>query len=170
MYLEPIYTQEDVVANLIEQRKVFERVNNKFKQTMMPYVNHRFVSVNDFCKLEQFLAMQTQMIKDLEFLDKSLAAYLDKKRAQFARLYFTSNDELIGLMANLKDQLYVQVFLSKLFDGIAGLIFDKEFITGFYSRSNEQVFFKETVSTQMPPEMWIAEVEVKMKKTLYEQL
>jgi hypothetical protein len=48
---------------------------------MAPYVNQQFVSVVDFCKLEHFLVMQTQMIKDLEFLDKSLSAYLDKKRA-----------------------------------------------------------------------------------------
>ena len=44
------------------------------------------------------------MIEDLEHLDKSLTDYLDKKRMQFARLYFTSNDELIGLMGNISNQ------------------------------------------------------------------
>jgi hypothetical protein len=44
------------------------------------------------------------MIEDLEYLDKSLTEYLDKKRMQFARLYFTSNDELIGLMGNITNQ------------------------------------------------------------------
>jgi hypothetical protein len=41
------------------------------------------------------------MLKDFEILDKALCEYLDKKRLQFARLYFTSNDELISLMGNL---------------------------------------------------------------------
>lgn len=32
---------------------------------------------------------------------------------------------------------YDQVFLGKLFDGIAGLIFGEDEIVGYYSKSNE---------------------------------
>jgi dynein heavy chain len=66
------------------------------------------------------------MRKDIRFLDKSLSDYLDKKRSEFSRLYFTSNDELIQLMGNLKNIGYLQVFLGKLFEGIGGLVFDRE--------------------------------------------
>lgn len=65
---------------------------------------------------------------------------------------------------------YDQVFLGKLFDGIAGLIFGEDEIVGYYSKSNEQVYLKEPVSTRAPPEVWLKGVEVSMKRTLYVHL
>jgi dynein heavy chain len=126
--------------------------------------------IQDFCRSEGFTGTAVKMIEDLEYLDKSLTDYLDKKRMQFARLYFTSNDELIGLMGNITNQAYVQVFLSKLFEGIAGLIFGEHQIVGFYSKSKEQLFFKSPISTLVPPELWLKEIEIGMKKTIYQQL
>lgn len=35
------------------------------------------------------------MLDDIEYLEKSLSDFLNKKREEFARLYFTSNEELI---------------------------------------------------------------------------
>jgi len=125
-------------------------------------------SVNNFCRAEGFIVLVQKMITDLDHLDKSLTDYLDKKRGSFARLYFTSNDELIGLMGNLTDKGYIQVFLSKLFDGIAGLIFGEKVIVGFYSKSNEQVFFKDHISIESPPEIWLSEIEMGMKRTMYQ--
>ena len=110
------------------------------------------------------------MLRDIEYLDKSLNDYLDSKRTEFARLYFTSNEELIGLMGNLNNQSYLQVFLSKLFEGIAGLVFENEDIVGFYSLSRETLYFQEPISTVVPPEMWLKEVEMGMKLTIYQTL
>ena len=86
---------------------------------------------------------------------------------EFARLYFTSNEELIGLMGNLSDTAYLQVFLSKLFAGVAGLLFEKDMATGFFSSSQENLYFVDPINTGSPPEMWLKEVEVGMKQTLY---
>jgi hypothetical protein len=47
------------------------------------------------------------MITDLEYLDKSLTDYLDQKRKKFVRLYFTSNNELVGLMGNINNKGYI---------------------------------------------------------------
>jgi dynein heavy chain len=156
-----------VVANLRKQKKMFDAVNSQFKNKMGHNAAIVYVSVSEFCYKEGFANLVAKMTKDLEYLDKSLTEYLDKKRGAFSRLYFTSNDELIGLMGNLADQSYIQVFLSKLFDGIAGLIFGEKTIVGFYSKSNEQVYFKDHISTEMPPEVWLKEVELGMKKTIY---
>jgi hypothetical protein len=74
-----------------------------------------------------------------------LSEYLDNKRSEFARLYFTSNEELIGLMGNLSNQTHLQVFLSKLFEGISGLVFDNTEggntgdIIAFHSVSKEKI-------------------------------
>ena len=41
---------------------------------------------------------------------------------------------------------------------------------GFYSKSNEKLFFKSPISTLVPPELWLKEIEIGMKKTIYQQL
>ena len=43
-------------------------------------------------------------------------------------------------------------------------------IRGFFSKSNEQLFFKRPISTLVPPELWLKEVETGMKTTLYQWL
>ena len=85
------------------------------------------------------------MLSQVDYLDKSLHDYLDEKRSGFARLYFTSNEELIGLMGNLNNESYLQVFLSKLFDGIAGLMFNEGDIVGFYSLTGETLYLEKPV-------------------------
>lgn len=79
-------------------------------------------TVTEFCKGESdFVSTLEDMLGQIEFLDKSLNNYLDGKRSDFARLYFTSNEELLNLMSKLSDLEYLQCFLGKLFEGITGL-------------------------------------------------
>lgn len=127
-------------------------------------------AVQDFCRADGFTTMVNGLLEDIDYLDKSLNEYLDKKRDQFARLYFTSNEELIQLMGNLANKAYLQLFLGKLFEGIAGLIFEDDDIVGFYSQSNEQIRFKKAVQTHQPPEVWLKEVENSMRFTLYQMV
>lgn len=70
-------------------------------------------------------------------------------------------------MGSLRNQTYLQAFLGKLFGGIAGLIFDKTNIIGFHSLSKENLNFLNPVSTLVPPEMWLKNVETGMKQSLY---
>jgi hypothetical protein len=82
-------------------------------------------------------------------------------------LYFTSNEELIGLMGNLSNQTHLQAFLGKLFEGIAGLVFVEGNIVAIRSASQEELKLQKPISTEMPPEMWLKEIEVGMKWALY---
>ena len=66
-------------------------------------INH----VVDFVKNDGFISKANGMLDDIEYLEKSLSDFLNKKREEFARLYFTSNEELIQLMGNLKNQNFL---------------------------------------------------------------
>jgi len=55
VYLEPIFTQDDVVANLRDQKKTFDDVNHKFKKTMGFNVGQTLIAVNDFVRAEGFV-------------------------------------------------------------------------------------------------------------------
>ena len=63
--------------------------------------------VNEFCKENDFVSTLEDMLIQIEFLDKSLNSYLDQKRTDFTRLFFTSNEELLGLMSKLNDVEYL---------------------------------------------------------------
>ena len=115
--------------------------------------------------------MIDSMIHDLERLDRSLCAYLDSKRAKFSRLFFTSNEELIDLMGHLKDQDYLQRFVSKLFEGVDGLNFKGEAsISAYSSKTGEKINLVDLIRTETPPEVWLKQFELGMKRSMYEDL
>lgn len=132
IYLEPIYSQEEVKSGLHEQFKVFEELDFLYRKVMQQSVASAGPSaVQDFCRAEGFAGMVQSLLEDIRYLYKGINDYLDQKRDDFARLYFTSNKELVQLMGNLGNQAYLEAFLQKLFHGIAGLLFDQQLIVGF---------------------------------------
>ena len=146
IYLEPIFAQDEVRNNLPEQFKCFEDLDFVYKKVMQPTLGHS-TPVQEFCRSEGFAKMVNGLLDDVEFLEKSLNEYLDKKRDDFARLYFTSNKELVQLMGNLGKQKFLEIFMHKIFHGISGLLFDDGNIVGFRSEAGEQVLLDHSIST-----------------------
>ena len=104
--MEPIYTQEDVTCHLGAQKKVFDEFDVLFKK-IMSVGGSQQTTVAEFCRNEAFAVMVGDLLQDIEYLERSLSDYLDQKRSEFARLYFTSNEELIGLMGNLSNKTHL---------------------------------------------------------------
>lgn len=168
VYLEPIFAQDEVRKNLPEECKVFAELDATYQKVMLQSVGTTGTSaVQEFCRSDGFSRMVSGLLDNVAFLEKSLNDYLDKKRDDFARLYFTSNKELVQLMGNLGNRGYLEAFLQKLFHGIAGLLFEGGLIAGFQSETGEQVLLESRISTAMPPEVWLKEVEAGMRFALY---
>lgn len=54
----------------------------------------------------------------LDDIQKKLEDYLEKKRTEFPRFYFLSNDELLDILANSEVMEIIMLHLKTLFDNI----------------------------------------------------
>lgn len=165
MYLEPIFTAEDIQRQLPAEAKQFTDVDKFWKETMRKVEKRPLALkvINITSILPNFIKANEQ----LEKIQKQLEEYLETKRATFPRFYFLSNDELLQILSQSRDPHAVQPHLRKIFDNIASLRFtDKENSTeviGMTSGEGEYVPFPDIVLTEGATEHWLLAIENMMR-------
>lgn len=146
MYLEPIFTSEESNKELAKERAQFLKVVHKPLTKIMKELHDPSMILLKKVKRSDPILMGILEVThaELEVLDKKLINYLERKRKQFPRFYFISNDDLIEILSQAKDFEKVQGHLNKLFDAIkrVGLDSLSSFIT-MISPEGEEVRFDE---------------------------
>ncbi|BFZ08761.1 hypothetical protein BsWGS_11799 [Bradybaena similaris] len=161
LYLDPIFSSEDINNQMPEEGKMFSTVDRNFKDTMAKCVKNP--RVLEACTTVGVLEKIIDSNVLLDKINRGLNAYLEKKRLFFPRFFFLSNDEMLEILSETKDPLRVQPHLKKCFEGIAKLDFDSELVIhGMYSSEGESVQFSYTIDTNEAKgavEKWLLQVQ-----------
>ncbi|KAJ3098250.1 Dynein heavy chain 3, axonemal [Phlyctochytrium planicorne] len=172
LYLEPIFTSEDIMAQMPTEGKKFRMVDKTWREIMANTAeNPKILAV---ATVPGMLARMNESNVLLEDIQKGLNDYLEKKRLFFPRFFFLSNDELLEILAETKDPLRVQPHLKKCFEGIASLTFqDNSRIIAMCSGENERVRLKEVIepaAAKGAVEKWLLQVEKVMQSSVHQQV
>uniref|UniRef100_A0A8B9YXV7 Dynein axonemal heavy chain 3 n=1 Tax=Bos mutus grunniens TaxID=30521 RepID=A0A8B9YXV7_BOSMU len=157
LYLEPIFSSEDIIAQMPEEGRKFAIVDNYWKSLMSQAVS--------FHSLAHLTIRNPRMAERLQEANLLLE---DIQKGFF----FLSNDELLEILSETKDPLRVQPHLKKCFEGIAKLEFtDSLEIVGMISSEKEIVPFKQKIYPAQAKgmvEKWLLQVEQMMLASMQE--
>lgn len=168
LYLEPIFSFEDINKTLFEESEKFKKVSNSWN-IITKAVEMEPLALN-LEKIPNLMDTLQTSLRLIEEIQKGLENHLEIKRLEFPRFFFLSNDDLINILAETRDPLLVQPHMRKCFEGIEELIFNSNTdILGMKSVEKEEVNFDNKVSPKEFKncvEKWLLKVEEEMRNSI----
>ena len=170
MYLENIFSSADIKRDLPEETRQFE-VCDKFLKNLMKktWMTPKIMKLSKWPNLIDTL---TKTSDNLDAIERELEDFLEKKRKNFPRFYFLSNDELLEILAKASKLDEVEPSISKCFEALSKLYMkdkttrDSINIYGMISPEGEVVQFNKSVLAKGNVEVWLDILQKEMFDTI----
>ncbi|KAG4100119.1 dynein heavy chain and region D6 of dynein motor-domain-containing protein [Neocallimastix lanati (nom. inval.)] len=172
MYLEPIFSSEDIMQQMPTEGKNFKIVDSSWKTIMKKCdEDHHVLECTGIPNIKEEFINSNNLLDQIQ---KGLNSYLETKRLMFPRFFFLSNDEMLEILSETKNPKRVQPHLKKCFEGINSLEFDNNLnIHSLYSSENEKLPLTKQISTADAKglvEKWLLKVESGMKESVHHSI
>ena len=170
MYLESIFSHKELQQQWPEDARAFLGVDKGFRELMKrtagnPGTRNALTQSN-----YSLLAQCKKDIDSLERIEKRLEEKLDQKRRLFPRFYLLSNDDLLDILAQIRNPDKLGPHMLKMFDNIKKLtISESADVTHINSAEGEQVALVKQFKARGPVEKWLGETELSMVQSLRRQ-
>ena len=173
IYLESILKSPDIKRHLAAESAKFEKVDTFFKKLMdRTKKSPSAIKLVKATPGQQLLDQLRANNEALEEIQRKLEDYLEKKRGDFPRFYFLSNDELLEILANSQNLEVIQQNLKTCFDNIYRLEIEEDSlaIKSMFSGEGEKVPFSKKPTARGQVEAWLSLVQDAMRETLQKLL
>jgi len=177
-YLEPLFIgSEEVKRELPEDAKRFEGIDANVKKELKTMWSMKNVDAS--CNQDGLLGRLETSQSQLEICKKSLSDFLDGRRRQFPRYYFTSEADLLDILSNGSSPEKVLKHTAKIYLSCKTLVLDKNertpedrpYTTVWVSGvGSENVTFEPRVALNGKVEIYQQTVLDAMKQTLFNNL
>ncbi|CAG9128683.1 unnamed protein product [Plutella xylostella] len=165
MYLEPIFTSEDISRQLPLEAKKYGTMERIWRRIMGAAIVCPKIMV--VCPDSRLLDSLTEARHLMSVVSRGLSNYMELKRLRFPRFFFLSDDELLEILSQSRNPRAVQPHLRKCFENIAKVTFEADLkITQMHSSEGEIVDLKYTFYPTMNVEQWLLLLEDTMKNTI----
>ena len=170
MSLVLVFTGGEIAKQMPQESKIFKNVDTQWKKIMERVAEQKLVI--PCCKNDLLLSALPKMQEDLEYCQRKLETYLEKKRGVFPRFYFCSNSDLLKILSIGTDPNQIQDDFEKMFDAISRVTFDKidrrliRSINQDWGGTTETVDLDDPVKCEGNIEDWLDKLESAMQAAM----
>jgi len=170
MSLVLVFHGGEIAKQMPTETKTFKGADATWKKIMERVAEQKLVIA--CCQNDLLTASLPKLQEDLEYCQRKLETYLEKKRGVFPRFYFCSNSDLLKILSVGTDPNQIQDDFEKMFDAISRVTFDRvdrrllKAINQDWGGTTETVDLDEPVKCENNIEDWLCKLESAMQQSV----